>query len=89
MGKAEERSNLYHQFLGLADQIHRLLSTGRAPEQSETAHWEYLSEQPEMRTVLHRRDYVLVPGAIPSTDTLREWNAHAAAVLRAAAPIDR
>ncbi|WP_328380578.1 hypothetical protein OHB13_37860 (plasmid) [Streptomyces sp. NBC_00440] len=85
MGKAEERSNLYHQFLGLADQIHRLVSTVRAPGQSEPARWK-LSE-PEMKTVLHRRDYVLVPGAIPSTDTLREWNAHAAAVLRAAASI--
>lgn len=87
MGKAEERSNLYHQFLGLADQIYRLVSTDRAPERNEPARRKCPSET-DTKTVLHRRDYVLVPDAIPSTDTLREWNAHAAAVLQAASPIN-
>lgn len=83
MGKAEERSTLYHQFLGLAEQIQRFMSPDRGQAPFQPARWKELTE-PEVRRVLHRRDYILVPGAIPSADTLREWNAHAARVLKTA-----
>ncbi|WP_406138859.1 hypothetical protein [Streptomyces sp. NBC_01089] len=87
MGKAEERSTLYHEFLRLAGQVERLLTTDPAQtamNPDELARWKKLNREPEAKTVLHRRDSLLMPGCIPLSDTLREWNAHAKEVLRTA-----
>ncbi|WP_405779603.1 hypothetical protein [Streptomyces sp. NBC_00859] len=87
MGKAEERSTLYHEFLSLAGQVDRLLHAD--PEQTtlnpdELVRWQDRYREPEGKTVLHRRDSLLSPGSIPVTDTLRVWSAHAKEVLRTA-----
>ncbi|MFE2375486.1 hypothetical protein [Streptomyces sp. NPDC059398] len=87
MGKAEERSTLYHEFLRLAGQIERLLNTDPAQtsmDPGELVRWKNLHSDPEAKTILHRRDSLLMPGSIPLSDTLREWNAHAKEVLRTA-----
>ncbi|MFJ3694706.1 hypothetical protein ACIPW9_11415 [Streptomyces sp. NPDC090052] len=85
MGKAAERSTLYHEFLRLAGQIERLLNTDPAQtalDQDELVRWQNRYREPEGKTVLYRRNSLLMPGSIPMSDTLREWNTHAREVLR-------
>ncbi|WP_328318131.1 hypothetical protein [Streptomyces sp. NBC_00388] len=92
MGKAEERSTLYHEFLRLAGQVERLLNTDPEQtelDQAELVQWQNLYREPDGKTVVHRRDSLLMPGSIPLSDTLREWNAHAKEVLRTAPPQPR
>ncbi|WP_327296891.1 MULTISPECIES: hypothetical protein [unclassified Streptomyces] len=89
MGKAAERSTLYHEFLRLAGQVERLLNTDPAQTadgRDELVRWQNRYREPEGKTVLYRRNSLLMPGSIPMSDTLREWNDHAREVLRTAPP---
>ncbi|MFB6809435.1 hypothetical protein [Streptomyces sp. NPDC056387] len=82
---SEQRNRLHTEYLGLAGQVERLLST--SPEHTildrdALARWQNLYES-EARTVIERRDSMIgtPPSMIPSSAELESWIAHAQRVL--------